>query len=304
MKTISIIVNKSWEVEPCINALINYELRPTKFPYPEILNSPRDKNHKMDLPRAVFKVSSGGVQRLLVKIWCIQDLMYINIPPDPSNQSSSSSSEKYRVLPQVLLADNPDLIIAVGTAGHPSSTSFNGSIVIGGYFFLHDGHPDNPRSNLKHPDLGKILPSNVNSKIFDLIDKDFKAQIEYKFLKTPRNPADNSVCIASKNYTTISSVNVTDYSEYAWVDHEAIAHFNSIEKKLPIYSIETTHGVIRLSSQKPMLFVSAITDRLGYFDNEVTPSQNYVAAFNAGIFLGQFICSVCDFAIDGSFLAE
>jgi hypothetical protein len=300
MKTISIIVNKNWETEPLLNSLLNSELRPSKLPFPEILNSPKDGNNKMKIPRAVFKLTDGTVTTLEVKVWCIQDLMYINVPHDPASQSSSSSEEKYRVLRPIILEDNPDLIIAFGTAGYPSTTSFNGSVVIGGNFFIHNGHPGNPKSDLQHNDIGKVLIANINSKIFDLVNKDFKNQVESKFIKTPRNPAKPAVCIASKVYSAISSINVTDYSKYNWVDHEGIEHFKSIENKLPFNSIETTHGVIKLSSDKPIIFISAITDRLGYFDSEVNATQNYVPSFNAGIVTGQLLTSLNDFVIGGN----
>lgn len=300
MKTITIIVNKNWETEPFLNSLLNSEMRPAKLPFPQTLNSPKDGNNKMDIPRAVIKLTDGAMQTLEVKIWCIQDLMYFNIPPDPTKQSSSSSEEKYRVLTPIIKADNPDLIIAVGTAGYPSETSFNGSVVVGGNFFIHNGHPENPKSNLQHSDIGKVLTSNVNSKIFDLINKDFKNQVEPKFINTPRNPAEKAICVASKVYTALSSINVTDYSEYNWVDHEAIDHFKSIESKLPFNSLETTHGVIKLSSDKPIIFISAITDRLGYFDSEVHVTQNYVPSFNSGIVAGQLLMSLNDFVVGGN----
>lgn len=296
MKTISVIVNKNWETEPFLHSFISAELRPGKLPFPEILNSPKDGNNQMNIPRAVFKLTDGTKQTLEVKVWCIQDLMYYGVP----KKSSSSSEEKYRVLPPVIASDNPDLIIAVGTASYPSATSFNGCVVIGGNFFIHDGHPGNPDSNLRHADIGKVLPSNVNSKVFDLVNKEFKNQVEPKFIKTPRNPAETAVCIASKVYTAISSINVTDYSEYNWVDYEAIEHFKSVENKLPVNSIETTHGVIKLSSNKPTIFISAITDRLGCFDSEVNATQNYVPSFNAGIVAGQLLISLNDFVIGGN----
>jgi hypothetical protein len=300
MKTISIIVNKNWETEPFLNSLLSSELRPSKLPFPSILNSPKDGNNKMTVPRAVIKFTDGTTETLEIKVWCIQDLMYFNVPPDPTRQSSSSSEEKYRVLPPVILADNPDLVIAVGTAGYPSETSYNGSVVVGGNFFIHNGHPGNPKSDLQHPDIGKVLTTNVNSKIFDLANKDFKNQVEPKFIKPPRNPAKPAVCVASKVYTAISSINVTDYSEYNWVDHEAIENFRSIENKLPFNSLETTHGVIKLSTNKPIIFISAITDRLGYFDSEVNATQNYVPSFNAGIVTGQLLTSLNDFVIAGN----
>jgi hypothetical protein len=300
MKTISIIVNKNWETEPFLNSLINSELRPIKLPFPEMLNSPKDGNNKMNIPRAIIKLSDDNVQTLEIRIWCIQDLMYFNIPAAPATQSSSSSQEKFRVLNPIISADNPDLIIAVGTAGYPSQTSFNGSVVIGGNFFIHNGHPGNPKSDLQHNDIGKFLASNVNAKIFDLINKEFKNQVESKFINTPRNPAKPTVCAASKVYTAISSINVTDYSEYNWVDHEAVEHFKMVENKMPYNSLETTHGIIKLSSDKPIIFISAITDRLGYFDSEVNSTQNYVPSFNAGIVVGQLLISLNEFCKGGN----
>lgn len=182
----------------------------------------------MNIPRAVIKLFVGITQTLEVKVWCIQDLMYFNLPPGPIMQSSSSSEEKFSILPPIVQADDPDLIIAVGTAGYPSTISFHGSVVIGGNFFIHNGHPGNPKSDLQHNDTGNVLTSNVNSKIFDLINKDFKNQVESKSDKTSRNPAEPAVCITSKVYTANTSINVTDYSEYYWVDLEAIAHFDRL----------------------------------------------------------------------------
>jgi len=299
MKTISIIVNKIWEVEPVLNAMLSSGLRPSGLPSPKVLNSPKDGNNKTDIPREVFTLPEKTDPVLQVKIWCIQDLMKNDSQVDPSKNSSSSSEEKFGVLPDIMQSDNPDLVIAVGTAGYPSETSLNGSVVIGSNFFIHDGHPGNPESNLKHPDFGKVLLSNINPGVFKLISKEFENQVEPKFIKTPRNPAEYPVCIASDVYTAISSVNVTDYAEYNWVDHEAIEHYQKVEKRLPFKSLETTHGVIKLRTDKPIIFVSAITDRIGYFDTEVTATQNYVSSFNAGIVLGQLIVSLYYYLLDG-----
>lgn len=302
MKTIAVVVNKNWETEPVLNALTNGDFRPDNLPFPETLNSPKDKDNKMKIPRAIFrfpKRKMGEVvdNTLLVKVWCIQDLM-------SPEESSSSSEEKFKVLPGILKEENPDLVIAVGTAGYPlENVSLNGSVVVGANFFIHNGHPGNSHSNLDVPEIGKLLASNINSDLFDPpkspFTKNFKSVVESKFLPTPRNPAAKAVCMASKVFTAISSVNVTDYSEYNWVDHEAIAHFKQVENRLPANSLETTHGVIKISTDKPVIFVSAITDRLGSFDFEVTSSQNYAASFNAGLVLGELLCSLNHLVVKG-----
>ncbi|TPA31601.1 hypothetical protein DIJ61_04355 [Burkholderia pseudomallei] len=54
-------------------------------------------------------------------------------------------------------------------------------------------------------------------------------------------------------------------------------------------SVETTHGIIHASVKSDQfLFVSAITNRLGYINMEVAPrnyAQDFAVAHNAGITL-------------------
>ena len=282
MTTVAIIVNKNWEAEPMLAGMCSNEFRPSSLLFPEVLIPLQDKKYTSDQPRAIFRSRDGANILLEVKVWCVQDLM-------DKTKNSSSSEEKYRILPPVLAVEKPDLVIAAGTAGYLSETSYAGSVVVGGRFFLHNGHPGNPDSDMKHPDLEKLLPLNINPMVLGIFNPAFKQKTEFKFLKAPVNPAIRSAVFASQFYTAIGSVNVTDYGEYNWVDHEAIQSFRTVETKLPVGSLETTHGVIRLSSNQPCFFVSAITDREGHFDMEVTPGQNYIASFNAGLVLAQFI---------------
>jgi len=53
------------------------------------------------------------------------------------------------------------------------------------------------------------------------------------------------------------------------------------------------------SARKAIIFLSAITDRLGGFDLEVISTQNYAASFNAGIVLGELMCSLNNMVING-----
>lgn len=295
MTGVAIIINKNWEAEPMLAGMISNEFRAAALPFPDTLLSLQDKKYSSSLPRAVFKFPDvAGAVSLEVKVWCIQDLM-------DKSKNSSSSEEKYRILPPILQAENLDLVIAAGTAGYLSETSYAGSVIVGGRFFVHNGHPGNPDSNMAHQDFDKLLPININPKVFGIFNPVFKQKTEFKFLKVPVNPASRSALLASQFYTAIGSVNVTDYGEYSWVDKEAIEAFRTVEKKLPVGSLETTHGVIRLSSEKPCFFVSAITDREGHFDLEVTPAQNYIASFNAGIILGHFIADLNDKLKDPTF---
>jgi hypothetical protein len=295
MKTIAVVVNKNWETEPVLNALTNSELRPKAFPFPQISNSPKDGQNKMIAPRGIFYFENEGIVSIKVSIWCIQDLMYFNVKPNPETQSSSSSEEKFRILSNIFSTEKPDLIIAVGTAGYPSDKSINGSVIIGANFFIHNGNENNIKSKLTNENIGKLLQCNVNPKLFSLINEDFKNKVLAKFIPVPINPANPPVCLSSENYSAISSINVTDYNQYEKVDKQAVEHYKNVERNLEFVSLETTHGVIKLRSDNtPIMFLSAITDRIGYFKSEVTATQNYVASFNAGIVLAELLCSIND----------
>ena len=104
------------------------------------------------------------------------------------------------------------------------------------------------------------------------------------------NPARKQILVAASNYTAVGVVNITNYDDYAWADEEALRAFRDACKehreRPPIGSVETTHGVIRLQSETPFIFISGITDRIGHFNMEVGPrpyAQNFVAAHNAGV---------------------
>lgn len=286
MKKIAIIVNKNWEAEPMLAGMCGNEFRPKSLAFPRDILPLQAGKYSSDKPRMIVQCTGssdeGTVVQLEAKVWCIQDLMDKSV-------SSSSSEEKYRVLKSLIEKEKPDLIIAAGTAGYIADMSYSGCVVVGGCFFTHNGHPNNPASNWTHPSIGQIKDLNVNPKLFSIFDREFKQKAESKFLPVPVNPSSRLAVIVSPFYTAISAANITDYAEYAWADKEAVEHFRSIEKKLPIGSVETTHGVIRAASDTACIFASAITDREGHFDLEVIPGQNYVASLNMGILLGQLM---------------
>jgi hypothetical protein len=92
--------------------------------------------------------------------------------------------------------------------------------------------------------------------------------------------------VAAANYAAIGDVNVTNYDDYAWADPAALKAFKRHDDTDPVGSLETTHGLIRLQSEAPFLFISGITNRVGYFNMEVAPrayAQNFVCAHNAGV---------------------
>ncbi len=273
MRTTAIIFNKAWELEPALAAMCSPEFRPANLPFPEVLLSLKDRRPNSTYtstdPRAVFSFHERR-----------------------SNPSSGLRGENL-VLPPVLSTYQPELVIAAGTAGFPMDSPVAGCVVAGSRFFVHDGHPGNS-SHLPLPNYETLSPLNVNPAVLNIMGPPFKQAAEPKFIKPPNNPCPRPALLASSYYTAVSSFNVLDYGEYTWVDTQAVTAFRKVESNLPVGSIETTHALIRISSDQPCMFVSAITDSEGHFDMEVTSAQNYIAAFNAGIVLGQLIVGIND----------
>jgi hypothetical protein len=284
MKNILVVANKSWEVEPMLDSMTSKNIKPKELPFPATLNSP--VNGKQNQPRAVFDFKDAeNNPRARATVWCIEDVM------DPA-VSSSSSEEKWNKLPNVFGKEDFDITIAFGTAGfNDRYTSFNGSVVIGSEFFLYNAKPDNTQSKFTHELIGKPIGSNLPDplKFFKLFDTSFKNTVESLLIPTPNNSCPKPKVLAASNYLALSNVNITNYEDYAWADEEGLASYHLTKHKSPIGSIETTHGIIRLASAFPTIFVSAITDRLTYFNAEVTPTQNYTASFNGGTLLSYLL---------------
>ena len=150
----------------------------------------------------------------------------------------------------------------------------------------------NPESNFTHPDIGKLLDCSqqpTNAKVFPPLDREMRPLIETAFLPTPINSADPPSLIVSAAYVALSNVNVTDPNNYAWADPEALRAVAAKAPRQAIGSVETTHGVTRLTVPSPeFLFVSGVANRVGYFNMEVAPrtyAQNFVASHNAAVAL-------------------
>lgn len=305
IKKIIVIANKSWEADPMVNAILHEKVRLKIFSDFKIINHPfliETKSKQIPdppaLPRITFSYTIPEVKadkkeetkpkvECTIEIWCLQDIM------DP-NKSSSSTYEKWRVLPRIFEAASPiDLVIAFGTAGIVDLGSCNGSVVIGSKFFIHnpyESEEDDPPADLwKHTSLDQTIKSKQID--FSLIPDVIRNKAETKFLRTPLQPAEPPVILAGHGFHSLGIVNVQNYEHYIWADKRAIDAFRKGGNKGVIGSVESTHGLIRLQLQNnetPFLFISGITDEDGKFDAQVTPriySQNFVAAHNAGIAL-------------------
>ncbi|WP_089785430.1 hypothetical protein [Chitinophaga sp. YR573] len=167
-------------------------------------------------------------------------------------------------------------------------------------------HGENPQSQWDDPaDFEKVLSSTVNTSLFDQLDTSTIQLIEQRLLKPYLNPSDNICVMQDKNYIGVSVVNVTNYADYAYSDQSGLKALADTGNQLPVGSVETTHGVIRLLCDAPFLFISGITDREGYFADDVngtdangnvkTEAQNFTAAFNIGVCLGYMIPKMVTF---------
>lgn len=293
-KRVVVVVNKWWECDPVINVLLNDNARPAAvLGWPKPLHHPRQRPDQKKLPgenpspvpRAVFNLNNSTAE-----VWCISDLLehYADIP-----EYQSSSELKARYLPMIFSGQPADFVVAVGTAGHPGIYSENGSVVVGTKIFMHNGHPngENPASNWSEGPFDTILDSALGEAAFNqitTIETSPKPSVVDRFVVPPLNPASYGKLIARYDYVALGDVNVTKYAEYIVKDEETLKAFTDRYNVSLARSLETTHGLIRKQSDAPFIFVSGITDRVGHFDDELSPrpyAQNTSAAHNAGVVL-------------------
>ncbi|HVP42545.1 MAG TPA: hypothetical protein VMS96_03895 [Terriglobales bacterium] len=283
-----IVVNKWWECDPVLFAMLSDNARPPASPWPAVLQPPRPRPNPAQLPpenknpspRAVFTYRTFKAE-----VWCISDLLE---HLDPALQSSSEQKAKY--LPRIFsYGASPDLVFAVGTAEFPeAAVSENGNVVIGSKVFMVDGHPEgsNPLSKWTDGPFEQVIDSSLPRAFFSqLVAFDVPAAAN-RFLAVPLAPASAAWVVADYINVALGAVNVTDYSEYGIIDPLTAKIFWSKPRDGKAGSIETTHGIIRVQCESPFLFVSGIVDRFGYFDQDVNPrshAQNTAAAHNAGV---------------------
>ena len=284
MGRIIVVANKVWEADPLVGVL---SATPTDQPH-----LPRDASLTFERSSGVTGrrgsvVTRGGA----VEIWCLQELM------DPA-KSSSSSEEKARVLPALVGAADVALVVAFGTAATLGPESANGCAVIGTKTFVHDANPSNPKSRWDPPNPDAVVRSRLDSDAFArlaLADAGpVRDACEERLLPQPLNPARKGPSVSALyDYVALSEVNITDYRDYTEADPRTVDRFDRVRTRADVFgSLESTHGVIRACTNAPFLFVSGITDRIGYFDDEVNPrqyAQNFVAAHNAGVAVAYLI---------------
>lgn len=293
LRRVLVIANKSWEADPLVSVCMNPKLRPAAvldnwssgaaglFSTPG--NGARPAGTE-PTPRCVCETAGAAIE-----IWCIEDWM-------GAGNHSSSKVKITSALPGIFAGKPPDFVVAFGTASFPASATANGCVVVGSSVYLFNPYrgvpPDqhNPANDWDDPDkVGHLIPSSVVPVIFQdfAINPDlFRLPIDGRLSPAPVNSAVPPVLLAAANYVAVSELNITNYDDYAWTDPLAVGRTVQDNPHAPVGSIETTHGLIRIMSEAPFIFVSGITDRLGSFNQDLAPravAQNFLAAHNAGI---------------------
>jgi hypothetical protein len=292
-KRVLIIANKWWECDPIMNALLNDYAHPASaLTWPDVLNHPRRRptqkkrppKTRVPVPRAVFSLT-----KVQVEVWCISDLLE-HLPEEKCYQSSAE--RKIERLPKIFAGRAADLVVAIGTAAFPGDVCENGNVIVGTKIFMLDAHPNgtNPYSKWNDDRFDKIITSPLDRSTFMAIASTGQAATNC-FLVPPLNAAAKGSLLADYDYADLGTVNVTDDKEYAQKD---LATLNAYLKydRVNARSLETTHGLIRVQSEAPFIFVSGIANRMGRFEEDVKGrlyAQNTTAAHNAGIVLAQMI---------------
>lgn len=284
-KRILIVVNKSWECEPFLEAFKTYC---NKEPFVEAALPEKDRDSGyMASCRAEFHLDNYDV---IVR--CIQYLM------DDPLKGKSNSEEKYRVLPGYIAADMPDLVLSVSTAEstpdiqNTAGGSINGCVVVGGQYFMYDaGYLDSKtQSHLTFPTQYNLCSYDESLfKIFESMDE----KVFDNFKKPIHHCAEKLRVLASPSFGCVGVVNVENYTVYKQADPTAYEAYPFDKAKYPPVSIETTHGIVRMSTPKDIsvIFISPITDRYKCFDEDVDKEhkQNYACSYNSGVAAAAFI---------------
>ena len=303
---ILVFANTPWEADALVSVFTNGQARPptkdelagkaplfNSYYFPSRIPAPQ-----VTIPLIDGSDSTVVNARLAypeLEVWCVADLMV-----DRRN-ILAGLREKARVLKIVAESGPPPtLVIAFGTAAFPDPHSYDGSVVIGSNVFNFDPKVDglDPDSRWDDPTIGTLIDNSkqpINTNVFLNLRGRLRLPIESRFLATPIDPARPAILLASSSYVAVSDVNVANVDDYAWADREAVKALSTLSPRSILGSVETTHGVIHSATNaKQFLFVSAIANRLGYFNMEAAPrnyAQDFAVAHNAAVALSWLVPS-------------
>lgn len=211
---------------------------------------------------------------------------------DPS-KGKSNSEEKYRVLPGYISADKPDFVISVSTAESTpeGKDNLNGCVVFGGQYFMFDAKEYDKKSQSNLVVSNPACPYAYDEELFKLLDRDLSKTAAANFKISENNPADVMRIEAASNYACVGVVNVENYEAYEEADPAAYSAYPENHETYPPMSIETTHGIVRMSTPKniSVIFASPIVDRYRKFTEDIKRHQNEFCSYNAGIAVAEYI---------------
>jgi len=289
-----VIVNKWWECDSALAAMLSDNTRPPKSPWPADLRPTRrppelSNPNPNPVPRAIFCYDTFSAE-----VWCVSDLLEGLL-----SNLQSSSEQKYKRLTAIFKGEEPGLVISVGTASTPhSGVNCNGGVAVGTRVFMHNGFPNgsNPDSNLDVPHFDKVIESSIEQSMFDRVRRMDVTSALNRFLPVPLNPSSSVDVSIGLRDVALATVNVTNYKDYAERDGQTVQAFAALEHTANAVSLETTHGLIRLrTGGRPFLFVSGIVNRLQRFGTDVGPradAQNTAGAHNAGVVVTWMLSSL------------
>jgi len=296
---IVVIANRNHEADGLMAALCNQMTHSTFLSAPYNVDWPRwlrvqanppAPTRDPGLPRCLIDVfaspSPDATPAATMEIWCIDDLAV----------TSGNSGKKVIAMQQITNytkpASDPDGVIAFGTAGYPGDTVNDGCATIGGTVFIHDASNGAPGSWSWPSHMDTLIPSKTPASFFSTVAADQKTldAISLEMIKPKNNPANVLQLIIAPDAVAVSSVNAPP--PYCDADKNSIAKAQQAGAT-NVTSVETTHGVIRSMWDAPFMYVTAIPNRVCFFDQEARNvyAQEFPSSHNAGIALKYVIPS-------------
>lgn len=295
-----VFANTPWEADALVAVFSNGQARPSTRD--ELSGTPPlfDSYYfpsRIAPPQVTIPLASGEGAKTVgarlaypsAEVWCVSDLMVDN------KNILAGSLEKARVIKYVADAGSPPtLVIAFGTAAFPDSHIYDGCVVIGSSVFNFAPKIEglDPNSTWDNPSIGIVQDNSkqsINAFVFQNLRGRLRLPIESRFLSPPISGTRAPFLLASAGYVAVSDVNVASVDDYAWADREAVQALTTADPRSTPGSVETTHGIIHaVARSDQFLFVSAIVNRLGYFNMETAPrnyAQDFAVAHNAAVAL-------------------